>query len=592
MKINFIDITIKNFLSFGEIPTTFTYNTGIHAVIGKVNPGGGRNGVGKTSGLVDALSFVLYGKTVRKITKDKIINEKNEKNCVVTSRFDISGNNYKVERGISPNYLKVWENDTEIQYDSMANTQKWLEEKIQINYTAFCNIIILNINHSKPFLEMEPKEKRPVLEDILSLNVYASLLKVAKERHLTASNDVKTMEITLKSEMERCEESKKRKKKIDEQLNQFEQEKQVRLNSIEKDINLQKEELSKYEALVENVSYTEVITQLRNKLNLCVEKINTLKQSQYKFSKAIQDSNETLLLLKNKPHCPACKTPTDNPLIAEYITKTENTKLDSETKLKEVNATIERGNTAKLNIETKIKENTVLESKQRELSGKISLVKNKIEMRQKEFNKEKERKLELNSIITDEEIIEQEKQVKLSEELFKTTSNRSKYFKVIRGILGEEGISKYVVKKILPFLNKKANHYLSIFGSDYTILFDSELNEKLISKNRNERPYNSFSGGEKRRIDLSVLLAMIDTAKSQNSVDLNLLVLDEVLDTSMDSDGVQNFMDHISTNFKVSYPDKCVYIISHRKEISAEYFDSIINLVNEDGFTRIESITE
>jgi DNA repair exonuclease SbcCD ATPase subunit len=213
-------------------------------------------------------------------------------------------------------------------------------------------------------------------------------------------------------------------------------------------------------------------------------------------------------------------------------------------------------------------------------------------MRQKEFNKEKERKLELNSIITDEEIIEQEKQSKLSEELFKATSNRSKYFKVIRGILGEEGISKYVVKKILPFLNKKANHYLSIFGSDYTILFDSELNEKLISKNRNERPYNSFSGGEKRRIDLSVLLAMIDTAKSQNSVDLNLLVLDEVLDTSMDSDGVQNFMDHISTNFKVSYPDKCVYIISHRKEISAEYFDSIINLVNEDGFTRIESITE
>jgi DNA repair exonuclease SbcCD ATPase subunit len=221
----------------------------------------------------------------------------------------------------------------------------------------------------------------------------------------------------------------------------------------------------------------------------------------------------------------------------------------------------------------------------------INSLNEKIEAKKEAGKQESLRTLDIANIISDEVLNKQENEVKGFEDKFKSSVTKFDYHKFIRNILGEEGVSKYVVKKVLPFLNKKANHYLSVLGSDYTIIFDSELTEKLISRNRDPMPYASFSGGEKRRIDLALLLALIDVSKLQNSIDTNILILDEILDTSMDADGVECFMEHLNTAFKVAYPDKAIYVITHRKELGEEHFDSIINLVKRDGFTSIEGIS-
>jgi DNA repair exonuclease SbcCD ATPase subunit len=180
--------------------------------------------------------------------------------------------------------------------------------------------------------------------------------------------------------------------------------------------------------------------------------------------------------------------------------------------------------------------------------------------------------------------------VKQAEDKFNLAQKDFKYNKFIRGLLGEDGVRKYVTMKVLPILNRKVNHYLSVLGSDYNITFDNELKEKLVARNKDIRSYSSFSGGEKKRIDLALLLALMDVSKERNSIDTNILVLDEILDTSLDTVGAESFLEHLKNGFKSTCPDKCIYIISHKKELGEETFDSIIHLVKKNGFTSIDKV--
>jgi DNA repair exonuclease SbcCD ATPase subunit len=199
--------------------------------------------------------------------------------------------------------------------------------------------------------------------------------------------------------------------------------------------------------------------------------------------------------------------------------------------------------------------------------------------------------MNLDGVISNDDFAKLEIELKDSETKFEESQKSFKYNKFIRTVLGDDGVRKYITLKIIPFLNKTVNKYLFVLGSDYTIVFDSELNEKLIARNRDERPYSSFSGGEKRRIDLALLLALMDVSKTQNSIDTNILILDEVLDTSLDSEGAGSFIDHLKGSFRSAYPDKCIYIITHRKDaVGDDSFDTIIHLVKQHGFTTIDKV--
>ena len=592
-KINFEKVYMRNFLSIGNSGQEFDYKKGIHAVTGHVEPSLKRNGVGKSSILADSITFALFGKPLRKVNKEDIVNTVNNKDCVVKVDFTIDRNKYTVERSIKPTYLKIWENDEEVRFDSMKNTQSWLENKIKINFTCFSNIIVLNINHSRPFLDMDAKSKREVLEDILSLNIYSRMSEEAKKRHLDAKTNLKVYETEMTLQRKAYEQALINKKDIDSETKKFEEEKREKIINLEKELEQYESDLKKLLSKISTEDFTTKINEEKINLDRVVDLISTTKKDIALIKKEIKDSKEALETLEHAPYCPTCKTPTDNPIVKKYIEETKNSISSNNIKLKELTDKLTKADKVQNKLKNNIDKLHELEKQNNLVKTNIDKLEHKIDIQKTNIEHEKNRTLELSNIISESKIEELTNNMKSSEINFDNSVKQFNYNKVLRGILGEVGVRKYVMSKVLPYLNQKVNQYLQLLGSDYSLLFDSNLQEKIIARSREVRSYDSFSSGEKKRIDLSVLLSLMDVAKMQNSVDTNILILDEIIDSSMDSEGVENFLDFLSTGFREIYKDKAIYIITHRKEIGeGEYFNSMINLVKKNGFTRVENIIQ
>lgn len=592
MKIVFEKIKLKNFLSFGNNETEFEYKTGIHAITGNQMPNNTiRNGVGKSSLLVDSIVFAIYGRTLRKLNKDEIVNTLNEKECEVECYFTMDNVPYIIKRGVKPTYLQIWENGEEMEFDSMSHTQTWFMNKIKISFDCFTNMIILNINHSKPFLEMDPKEKRPVLEDILQLNVYGKMSELAKKNHLTAKNDITIWETTYKNKHDNFIKTKISKESLDKEIAKFEEAKNSKIKQLQNEISILESQKKSLIDNITNVNFNESLKSANTKLKVTVESINETEKEFRVLIKEIERNTEVIGKLTCTPNCPLCTTPTTSPAVVLFLsdlqTKT-NLLLEKKIAMKEKISSLKLNETdleneinqINQNIEKFVKDQNKIKEYDASLKGKNEMLIH-----------EQSRTTNLNRVISNDEFARLELDLKEAEKKFGESQKAFAYNKFIRNILGEEGVRKYITLKIIPFLNQTVNKYLSVLGSDYTIVFDSELNEKLIARNRDERPYSSFSGGEKRRIDLALLLALMDVSKTQNSIDTNVLILDEVLDTSLDSEGAESFIEHLKGAFRKAYPEKCIYVITHRKDaVGDDSFDSIIHLVKQNGFTLIDKI--
>ncbi len=592
MKIIFEKIKLKNFLSFGNNEVEFEYKTGIHAITGNQLPNNTiRNGVGKSSLLVDSIVFAIYGRTLRKLNKEEIVNTINEKDCVVECEFKIDNTQYKIERGVKPTYLKIWEDDEEKQFDSMSNTQAWFMNKIKISFECFTNMIILNINHSKPFLEMDPKEKRPVLEDILQLSVYGKMNELAKKNHLTAKNDITHLESSYKNKYDNFIKTRVRKESLDREISKFEESKNSKINELQKEIQIIQKEKDLLAEKTTGLDFTEQLKEQTLLLKTYVDGINENEKELRVLIKEIERNVDVIGKLTCTPNCPLCTTPTDNPNVADFLKELQKKNNLLITKKEDLKKSIEDLKGKESDTEDIIlKINQNIDKLNRALI-KIKEYSNSIKLKTEMLVHEQSRSMNLEGVISNDDFSKLEIELKESEIKFDESQKSFKYNKFIRNVLGDDGVRKYITLKIIPFLNKTVNKYLSVLGSDYTIVFDSELNEKLIARNRDERPYSSFSGGEKRRIDLALLLALMDVSKTQNSIDTNILILDEVLDTSLDSEGAGSFIEHLKGSFRVAYPDKCIYIITHRKDaVGDDSFDSIIHLVKQHGFTSIDKI--
>lgn len=605
MKIDFKEVVVQNFLSFGNIPTNFTYTPGIHAVTGNLIPNSFiRNGIGKTTLVAESLTFLIYGKTLRNINKDEMVNTTNGDNCVVSGVFTIGDKTYRVERGIKPTYLKLWEKSTkawqedpdawskeeEIQLDSLKHTQAILEERVKISFTCFTNMIILNANHSKPFLEMDPKDKRSVLEDILSLSIYGRMSEKAKAKHLDAKSDITVLETELKNAINTFNLTKDRRESLLAETLKFENDKQANIERLKSELNQFLNSKKSLEEKIKGLDFTESLKLLSVDLQDIINKMNTNKNNKASIKKELEMHNEVLKKLEHSEYCPLCKTSTSNPLITKYIEEMKS-------KVGSLNDNLQRNafefdelSNARITTEEKIEKLSDKIEKLKLAKNKINEYDYSIKSCEANLKRENERKLEIKEIISEKEFKQLEDCVKHSEDKFNNAQKDFKYNKFIRGLLGEDGVRKYVTMKVLPILNKKVNHYLSMLGSDYNITFDSELKEKLVARNKDMRSYSSFSGGEKKRIDLALLLALMDVSKERNSIDTNILVLDEILDTSLDTVGAESFLQHLKNGFKAACPDKCIYIISHKKELGEETFDSIIHLVKKNGFTTIDKV--
>jgi DNA repair exonuclease SbcCD ATPase subunit len=598
MKLTFKKVTIKNFLSFGNTPTEFEYESGINIVTGRNLDNGTRNGVGKSSLLVDSISFAIYGKPLRgeHINKDEVVNEINKKNCEVTVEFELGGDTYYVKRTAKPSTFAVFVNGTdpenETKMDSIKQTERWLIDKIGISHTCFKNIIVLNMNDTIPFLNMDAAKKREVIEDVLSMNIYGRMAKIAADKHLIAKGDVKNSDTKVKSYKETLELAKNSHENLQKEKERFETEKANNLDAINRAIIELSVKKGTLESQVDPTDFEAEIRAVKEKREQARNISSTAKTRLAIVEKDLRDNKAALKKLDQQPHCPTCHVPIDNPIIQKYIQDTRDTITSLGIEESDLNAKIDKADNIFQILAEKVGALEEKKDAQKDLQNEINIVASNLTTKTEALALEEARVFTVESVISDIDLSSYQKKFDEAMESLAESTKSQNYNYLLRKILGEDGIRKFVLSKVLPFFNTKVNQYLKIMGSELLMKFNANLDEHILTRTREERTYGSFSAGEKKRIDISILLSLMDLAKLQNSVDTNILILDEVLDTAMDNEGIENFLNYLKEGFKVLYPDKSVYIITHRNTISDDFYNRMIVLQKKDGFTSIENIVE
>ncbi len=568
--ITFKTISWKNFLSTGntaikvnldEAPTTL--------VIGK-------NGSGKST-LLDALCFVLFNRPFRIIKKDQIVNSINDGDCEVEVTFQVGTKFYKVVRGIKPNKFEIYEGDTMINQDaSNVDYQKYLEQNImKLNYRSFIQVVLLGSSSYEPFMKMKPRYRRDVVEEILDIKVFTQMdlilrsqqsdlaKKVLEVRHSCDLID-KSYALTsehYKSLKNRAGEAEGRSRSKIEQ-NQ-EADRQYRL-----DLQKINEEIIKHQAKIEN----------KQKVN---KKITELNKLEAKIENNLVNHKKTLNFFEENDTCPVCTQSIPKELKNAKVKEEENTITKLENGLKELMSEI-------VNVETELSDMDAVSKKIQDLNVEVAKINTSLESIKK-YSDELSNELLLSDEDNTEDLETKLEKLKVDLELAKKdlekVEEEKKYVDVIREILSDRGARANIIKKYLPIMNQLINKYLQDMDFFISFILDEEFNETVKSRNRDKFIYNSFSEGEKMRIDLALLFTWRSIAKLKNSTNTNLLILDEIFDSSLDGQGTEDFFKIVRT-----MPKENIFIISHKGDILFDKFTNIVKFQKEHNFTQLEAV--
>tara|TARA_Y100000004_G_scaffold170007_1_gene204735 strand:- start:1097 stop:2806 length:1710 start_codon:yes stop_codon:yes gene_type:complete len=568
--ITFKTISWKNFLSTGntaikvnldEAPTTL--------IIGK-------NGSGKST-LLDALCFVLFNRPFRIIKKDQIVNSINDGDCEVEVTFQVGTKFYKVVRGIKPNKFEIYEGDTMINQDaSNVDYQKYLEQNImKLNYRSFIQVVLLGSSSYEPFMKMKPRYRRDVVEEILDIKVFTQMdlilrsqqsdlaKKVLEVRHSCDLID-KSYALTsehYKSLKNRAGEAEGRSRSKIEQ-NQ-EADRQYRL-----DLQKINEEIIKHQAKIEN----------KPKVN---KKITELNKLEAKIENNLVNHKKTLNFFEENDTCPVCTQNIPTELKNAKVKEEENTITKLENGLKELMSEI-------VNVETELSDMDAVSKKIQDLNVEVAKINTSLESIKKHSDELS------NELLSSDEDNTEDLETKLENlkadlenakvDLEKVEEEK-KYVDVVREILSDRGARANIIKKYLPIMNQLINKYLQDMDFFISFILDEEFNETVKSRNRDKFIYNSFSEGEKMRIDLALLFTWRSIAKLKNSTNTNLLILDEIFDSSLDGQGTEDFFKIVRT-----MPNENIFIISHKGDILFDKFTNIVKFKKEHNFTQLEAV--
>lgn len=596
MKLLFKKIRMKNFMSIGVVPVEIEYNSGIHAIVGKKTSQDTTNGSGKSTCGIDGIIFAMFGTSVRELNKEDIINSINGAECEVTLWIAIDGVNWRIERGLSPDYFNVINEDTENTEEEKKTAKRQTQTKLNelinnISYTSFLNSITLNINYSKPFFKLPVSEKRTILEDVINLSVYGKMYeKIKKEM-----NEYKTEKRVLESEIKSLNliyvDKKNTLEKLEFQKTTFEASKELAIKTISESIKNNKEKMESFKLKLPTQDFNEIKKKLSETKDILIQKFSQISSKIASLEIDKSKSEKNVKNIRENPICPFCKTPTEHSEHSQkYINDESKIVSNCEEELKKL-SDLKPSIDAKLKeVKEKLIKVEDLIEKTNQLKEIIKRLEMLIEEETKNLNKETAKTLDLQSIISQKDVDDAKERYENKKLQYNQVCEDMEYSEYIKTILGDQGIKKYILKKIIPLLNKKTNEYLSLLKANYTINFDSDLKETFKTRGSKDRPYVGFSSGEQRRIDIAFMFALLDVSKNQSSIDSNILILDEILDSSICANGILKLMSFLKNEFKTAYPDMCVYVISHKAEITEDHFNTIITVKKDNEFTKIDSI--
>jgi DNA repair exonuclease SbcCD ATPase subunit len=558
----------KNFLSTGNQFTEIQLDRSPTTLII------GENGAGKST-ILDALCFGLFNKPFRQISKNQLINSVNGGGAIVEVEFEVGTKHIRVHRGIKPNRFEVYVNDTLINQDANARDyQKHLEQQIMgLNYRSFTQVVILGSSTFVPFMQLPTKARREVVEDILDIKIFSLMNFLLKNKTKELNEETRNVEYQYELTKEKVTLQEKFIKEVINNKSEIIAENQQKVFDNVSIINARNGDIEKHETDKSSLSFdAEVKVKVESKLR-------KLTQSEAALKNRKAENDRQIEFFKDNDECPTCEQSITDATKSAKITKhsekiTElNTAIDSCKTLERVEQ--ERLNSILSNIET-----------MRQHDVEIAKIRSTIVQLEK-FNTQLEKDIasyESGSISDDdkEKLAKLKGQIELIDEQKSKLKEDKFYIDVARNLLQDSGIKTKIIKQYLPIMNKLVNTYLSSMDFFVNFNIDENFQETIKSRFRDEFSYASFSEGEKMRIDLALLFTWRAIAKMKNSTNTNLLILDEIFDSSLDGTGTDDFLKILNT-----FSDQNVFVISHKQDMLFDKFRSIVQFKKEKNFSKV-----
>jgi DNA repair exonuclease SbcCD ATPase subunit len=565
-------ISYKNFLSTGNQPIEVALDMSQTTLVV------GTNGTGKST-LLDALCFVLFNRPFRIIKKEQMVNTINGGDCLVECEFDVGTKNYIVRRGIKPNLFEIFCDGKLINQDANnVDYQKYLETNImKLNYRSFIQVVLLGSSSYEPFMKMKPRYRREVVEEILDIRVFGLMDLILRSQQSDLQK--KLTEVRHQCELIKTKYETEAKylktleaKGSDNQRAQQNKLEENNKNRLEYETKLQK--LNEQIAVSQNELSGQDVAQ---------KKVKELEKYETKIEQNLDTHKKTLKFFKENDTCPVCTQSIDKTFKEEKCNHETTTisKLESGlSQLVEELTKQEEKLTAFGKVSNKIQDMNVNLAK---ITASLESLKKHSDQIQQEISISENRDVDIESI--KQSLSDMSADLGVADANLTDVQEEKDYVDILREILNDKGAKAQIIRKYVPIMNALINKYLQSMDFYISFNLDEEFNETVKSRFRDTFNYNNFSEGEKMRIDLALLFTWRDIARMKNSTNTNLLILDEIFDSSLDGQGTDDFFKIIKTLEKEN-----IFIISHKGDILFDKFTNIIKFEKHQNFTQLGTI--
>jgi DNA repair exonuclease SbcCD ATPase subunit len=561
-------IRYKNLLSTGNVFTELDLCSKETTLIV------GTNGAGKST-ILDALSFALFGKPFRKINKPQLVNSITQKNMVVELEFSIGTVEYKIVRGIKPNVFEVYQNGKLLNQSAESKDyQEILEQQIiKVNYKSFSQVVVLGSATFQPFMQLSASQKREVIEDLLDLQIFSTMNSVLKDKVLQNSESISKNEYDRKLIQSKIELTEQHVFEMNTNTAQIVEDKNTLISKLTSEALSLIEELKTYD---KDISELEQSIKDNESISKKIETLSKLKH-QIEAKKALMDHD--IKFFNDHDNCPTCKQDIEEAFRHKTIEIKKDQIREIEESLKTLSEQYDRHN-ARLNEIMEV--NNLIQSKRMEkirCQTSISSIKTNVIQLKDDIEKIKE----VKTVDKDEKISEYNKELDSIAVEYNELVEDKNILSAAGVMLKDNGIKAKIIKQYVPIINKLINKYLSAMDFFVSFELDENFNEKIKSRYRDDFTYSSFSEGEKQKIDLALLFTWRAIAKLRNSINTNILIMDEVFDSSLDQNSTEYLMNIIREVAK----DSNIIIISHKEHMN-EKFNNVIKFIKTKNFSTIQ----
>ena len=569
--IYFKTVRYKNFLSTGNKFTEIQLDKSQTTLVV------GQNGAGKST-MLDAISFGLFGKPHRNINKPQLVNSINAKQCVVEVEFKAGSVEYKVVRGIKPALFEIYKDGEMINQSSHSKEyQKILEQNIlKLTHKSFHQVVVLGSSSFIPFMQLPANHRREVIEDLLDINVFSKMNQLLREKNGLLKDQNNEIKYQLDLISDKIETQKKYIKDVKALNKEYADKIKEEIIELEAEQTRLTDENTELGTFIE--SNSSKVSETLSKLN---SQHSILKEHEHELKSEIKKLVKETKFFEGNSTCPTCSQDIGDKLREEKISEASTSAKSINSKL---SAIAEESNKVGSDIEISTKVQTVVTNKQHNLlsnNKRLQQISESLASKRSELGKMQSGGTDLAEAEATLEAYAEQKD-SLQEQRLVLSEQRS-YNEVIGEMLKDTGIKTKIIKQYLPAMNQLINQYLQILDFFVHFNLDESFQETIRSRHRDEFTYDSFSEGEKQRIDLSLLFTWRQVAKMKNSISTNLLILDETFDSSLDVDGVENLLKILG-----SLPDNTnVFVISHKGDILDGKFRSKIEFVKDKNFSKM-----